>query len=75
MEHAYYLKYLNVRADYVKAMWNIINWDDVATRFEQARPPATRAPDRTPLMPGSRREPGAGIEPATYRLQGGCSSS
>ena len=36
-EHAYYLQYLNVRADYVKAVWNIINWDDVATRFEQAR--------------------------------------
>ena len=37
-----------------------------------------RRPERlthTPLMPGSRREPGAGIEPATYRLQGGCSSS
>jgi Fe-Mn family superoxide dismutase len=36
-EHAYYLQYLNVRADYVKAMWSIINWDDVAARFDQAR--------------------------------------
>jgi Fe-Mn family superoxide dismutase len=36
-EHAYYLQYLNVRADYVKAVWNIINWEDVASRFEQAR--------------------------------------
>ena len=36
-EHAYYLDYLNVRADYVKAFWNIANWQDVAARFEAAR--------------------------------------
>ena len=36
-EHAYYLDYLNVRADYVKAFWNIANWQDVAKRFEAAR--------------------------------------
>ncbi|MGO1538542.1 MAG: superoxide dismutase [Leucobacter sp.] len=36
-EHAYYLDYLNVRADYVKAFWNIANWQDVAQRFDAAR--------------------------------------
>ncbi|KAM9862500.1 superoxide dismutase [Leucobacter sp. BZR 635] len=36
-EHAYYLDYLNVRADYVKAFWNVANWQDVAKRFEAAR--------------------------------------
>ncbi len=36
-EHAYYLDYLNVRADYVGAFWNIANWADVAKRFDAAR--------------------------------------
>ncbi len=36
-EHAFYLDYVNVKADYVKAFWNIVNWADVAERFEKAR--------------------------------------
>lgn len=36
-EHAYYLQYLNVRADYVGALWDIVNWPDVAARFDKAR--------------------------------------
>nr|QBR98217.1 Mn superoxide dismutase [Diaphanosoma celebensis] len=36
-EHAYYLQYKNVRADYVKNLFNIINWKDVAQRLEAAR--------------------------------------
>jgi superoxide dismutase, Fe-Mn family len=36
-EHAYYLQYKNVKADYVKAFWNIVNWPDVARRFAEAR--------------------------------------
>ncbi|MEY2915895.1 MAG: hypothetical protein RL530_127 [Actinomycetota bacterium] len=36
-EHAFYLDYQNVKADYVKAFWNIANWADVQARFEAAR--------------------------------------
>ena len=36
-EHAFYLQYKNVKADYVKAVWNVFNWDEVATRFEAAK--------------------------------------
>ncbi len=35
-EHAYYLDYQNVRADYVKAFWNIVNWENVQARFQAA---------------------------------------
>ncbi len=35
-EHAFYLDYLNVKADYVKAFWNIVNWQDVAARLSTA---------------------------------------
>jgi superoxide dismutase, Fe-Mn family len=36
-EHAYYLQYENRRADYVDAIWNVIDWADVAARFASAR--------------------------------------
>ena len=36
-EHAYYLQYKNVKADWVKAYWEIVNWPDVSDRFKRAR--------------------------------------
>ena len=36
-EHAFYLQYKNVKADFVTALWKIVNWDDVNSRFAQAR--------------------------------------
>ncbi|HKS45199.1 MAG TPA: superoxide dismutase [Amycolatopsis sp.] len=35
-EHAFYLDYKNVKADYVKALWNVYNWAEVSKRFDNA---------------------------------------
>jgi len=36
-EHAFYLQYKNVKKDWVDAYWNLVNWPDVAARFERVR--------------------------------------
>ena len=62
-EHAFYLDYLNVKADYVKAIWNIANWQDAGERLAAAtsRTPGlivrrTAGARRSPA-PGRRRPP------------------
>lgn len=36
-EHAYYLQYKNLRPDYVKEIYNVINWANVAERYDGAK--------------------------------------
>jgi len=36
-EHAYYLKYQNKRADYIAAFWDVINWNNIADRYQKLK--------------------------------------
>ena len=45
-EHAFYLQYRNVKADYVDAFWNLVNWENVDVRLSKASPQHGVAPTR-----------------------------
>ncbi len=54
-EHAFYLQYKNVKADYVKAVWNVFNWDEVEERFAAARQGTHKAKTRGEVRGGGRK--------------------
>ncbi len=79
-EHAYYLQYKNVKADWVKAFWEIVNWPDVAARLRprpQAQAALAQAHAAAPPLTGGRTatsspsvsavaSPSAGSSPLTH---------
>ena len=46
-EHAFYLRYRNQKVDFIEAMWQVVNWQDAARRYDAAK---SRA-DVLPLAP------------------------
>ena len=48
-EHAFYLQYKNVKVDFAKAFWNVVNWEDVQSRYEAATSKTTGADFRLTL--------------------------
>ncbi len=80
-EHAFYLQYKNVKADFFAALWNVVNWSDVAARLDAAKGPQSRRLITVPpavaldLASDLARAPGAarrrgGSDPARGRRRG-----
>ncbi|MBK7476468.1 MAG: superoxide dismutase [Haliscomenobacter sp.] len=49
-EHAYYLKYQNLRADYLEAVWNVLNWEEISSRYKSALPKKPGTFDLWPML-------------------------
>ena len=63
-EHAYYLKYKNLRADYVKAFWEVLDWEKVSESYEKLLKEKT--PRISAALPARKRQSGPGGAATAY---------
>ncbi|ERE86400.1 superoxide dismutase [Cricetulus griseus] len=61
-EHAYYLQYKNVRPDYLKAIWNVINWENVTERYTACKKKSSRSHTRCYTYVKPKQAGGEGVE-------------
>ena len=81
-EHAYYLQYENVKGDWVKAFWKLVNWEDVAPAPTEGSHPGSGALDKVealrcyafPITPDHRKLRFIGIGSMAGRSHGVCSN-
>ncbi len=66
-EHAYYPQYKNVKADYVNAIWNLVNWADVSRRFDAAKSFVPSPPDKRTRPLGSCNRAASTCSPSPGR--------
>jgi Fe-Mn family superoxide dismutase len=66
-EHAWYLQYLNEKAKYFEAIWNVFNWEDIARRYAAAQKLTLVLPEPNATGAQAQRRPAASPQPPAGR--------